>query len=240
MAETLDDLVKRVDADRWLAARFAPEPVRAGLIALYALNHELARVGETVTNPMLGEIRLAWWREGLAESRRHPVLEALAPFRDRIPAEQLDRMVEARHADLEAEPFRDEAALVAWIDGTAGALTAAAAGLLDPASDPAATAHAARAWAWSGLLRSNAVWKARGRRWTPKVWGEPDAAEVASHVGHRIDEALAKAKAELKALPVAAFPAVGYVTLARAYRRGELGELEKRARLTLATLSGRV
>lgn len=236
MAETLDELVKRVDPDRWLAARFAPAERRAGLIALYALNYELARVGETVSNPMLGEIRLAWWREGLeAGERRHPVLEALAPLGAR-----LEHLPDARQADLEPAPFRDEAALLAWIDGTAGAVMEAAATLLDPASPPGSTVHAARAWAWSGLVRAEPAWRARGRRWTPDSWADADEDEMASHVGHRIDEALTLAADELKALPVAAFPAVAYVTLVRAYRRHEPGELEKRGRLLAATMRGRI
>src|SRR5215217_5167640 len=84
--EDLDALVRRVDPDRWLAARFVADPERRGeLIALSALNHELARVAETVRNPLMGEIRLAWWREGLeamaagGPARPQPALQALQP-----------------------------------------------------------------------------------------------------------------------------------------------------------------
>ena len=50
-------------------------PVRAGrscgrcLFALYAFNHEVARVAETVREPMLGAIRLEWWRETVEGAR---------------------------------------------------------------------------------------------------------------------------------------------------------------------------
>ena len=40
-----------------------PPPARPFLFALYAFNHEVARVAETVREPMLGAIRLEWWRE---------------------------------------------------------------------------------------------------------------------------------------------------------------------------------
>jgi phytoene synthase len=248
--EDLDAAVRRDDPDRWLAARFVAEAApRADLIALYAFNDAVARVPGQVSNPMLGDIRLAWWREGLealvagASVRAHPVLQALIPAAraGRLDAAALERLIAARAADLEPQPFADEAALVDYIDGTAGAVMAAAVRLLDPAADPACVVSAGRAWGWAGLWRAGAALAARGRRWTPLAWGEADHAEVAAHVRHRVEDALAAARAELKRLPVAAFPAVAYATLARPYAHGRsLGELEKRGRLLAAVLRGRV
>ena len=64
----LDAVVRRADPDRWLATRFIGDPAaRAEVVALYAFNDELARVAPAVSNPLLGEIRLAWWRERLEE-----------------------------------------------------------------------------------------------------------------------------------------------------------------------------
>ena len=54
----LDADVRRHDEDRWLASRFAPADVRARLIAIYALNYEIARTAEVVSTPALVEIRL--------------------------------------------------------------------------------------------------------------------------------------------------------------------------------------
>jgi hypothetical protein len=39
--DDLDTLVRRVEEDRWLAARFAPPLVRERLIAIYAVNYEI-------------------------------------------------------------------------------------------------------------------------------------------------------------------------------------------------------
>lgn len=50
--------VRRFDPDRYFSALFAPADKRPLLFALYAFNHELARVGEVVREPMMGEIRL--------------------------------------------------------------------------------------------------------------------------------------------------------------------------------------
>src|SRR5215471_18639800 len=59
-------LVRRHDRDRFQTVLFAPAARREALFALYAFNYEIARVRETVTEPVLGQIRLQWWRENIA------------------------------------------------------------------------------------------------------------------------------------------------------------------------------
>lgn len=244
----LDEQAKRGDPDRWLASRFVTDPARrAEVVALYALNLELARVAEAVRTPLLGEIRFAWWREGLEElgarPPRSPALAALATAaaEGRLDLAALEALIEARYADLEPAPFPDEAALTGYLDATAGGMMRAAAHLLDPAADPATVASGGRAWGWASLLRAGPGLAASGRLWTPASWGEPDAAEVARHVAHRVGDALAAAKAELRGLPVAAFPAVAYAALARDYARGRApGELARRVRITAAVLRGAI
>ena len=51
--------------DRYLAALLAPKAARPGLIALAAFQGEVARAVETVNEPIMGEIRLQWWRDAL-------------------------------------------------------------------------------------------------------------------------------------------------------------------------------
>ncbi|WP_158915940.1 squalene/phytoene synthase family protein [Caulobacter sp. S45] len=246
----LDALVRRLDPDRWLASRFIADPEkRRTVIALYALNGELARVGESVSNPLAGEIRLAWWRERMeaiaagAEAPGQPALLALAEVlkSGALPGELLDALVEARHADLEPEPFADDAALARYLDGTAGAVMGLAARALDPKTPLRAVVEAGRAWGLAGLYRARAFWRAGGRNWVPASWNAPDEPVLAERVRAEVDAALARARSELGALSVAAFPAVAYVGLAGSYAHGRTpGELERRGRLLLATLRGRV
>ena len=94
MTETddLDAQVKGADPDRWMATRFiADAQARADVVALYAFNHALARIAEQVTEPMMGHIRLAWWREAIdelfagKEARAHPgVLAMQGPIGRRV------------------------------------------------------------------------------------------------------------------------------------------------------------
>src|SRR6185437_6571638 len=75
LANRLGASVRAADPDRYFSALFAPAGMRPLLFALYAFNAEVARVAETVREPMLSAIRLEWWREtveGAAQSRRGP------------------------------------------------------------------------------------------------------------------------------------------------------------------------
>nr|WP_243446053.1 squalene/phytoene synthase family protein [Polymorphobacter fuscus] len=57
--------VRQRDRDRYLSILYAPEPVRPALFALHGLDLEMAHVVAGTTDPMIGAIRLAWWREAL-------------------------------------------------------------------------------------------------------------------------------------------------------------------------------
>jgi phytoene synthase len=74
--------LKARNRDAWLACLWAPAPARPGLIALLALEAELAQLLATTTEAMLGEIRLAWWRDRLlgldaGQLPAQPLLQAL-------------------------------------------------------------------------------------------------------------------------------------------------------------------
>lgn len=226
--DDLDELVKRVDPDRWLASRFVPDPaLRADLVTLYAFDHELARVAVRVSNPMLGEIRLAWWGEALDEAysggpvRAHPTAQALADVvrRREVPRGPLDRMIEGRAADLSVEPFEDEGALDAYLDAAWGGCADAAVALLAPGS--VAPVSAGRAW---GLTRL--------RRAPPSDTGS---------LATRVRGLVRTAGREARALPADAFPALAHVALAAPLAAGrDPSEGERKIRLTFAVATGRL
>ncbi len=78
-----------LDPERRLALIHVPAPRRGALEALWRLDVALGSVLATGTEPMISQIRLAWWREALEKLDRErppaePVLEALA--REVVPA----------------------------------------------------------------------------------------------------------------------------------------------------------
>jgi phytoene synthase len=229
-AHDLDARAAHAAPDRWLSSRFVTDPVeREGLLTLYAFDHELARISVVVSQPMLGEIRFAWWREALDElttgqpPRSHPVVEALARL-NLGDAVLLHTMIDARERDLDAARFEDEAEALAYIDGTSGALMAAAARLLDPTSDVACVQGAARAWGWAAVAGEGRL-----------------GADLLERLPALVDAALVEARRELPALPAKAFPAVAHATFARSYAKGRRpSDLSKRLRLIWAVVRGRI
>ena len=166
-------LARAADYDRYLSAVFAPAARREALFALIAFNHEIARIPEAVSEPMLGRIRLQWWREVLdaayvgAPTRRH---EVAVPLADAIRACALDRapfdaLLEAREADLEEDGPADLAALERYAVGTGGALTELMVRASGADSGPALEAgrQVGTAWALVGTLRAAPHAAAQGR-----------------------------------------------------------------------------
>ena len=83
-SELLAESLKLRDRERWLSVLWAPAPARPALLALHAYDLEQQRVVAEARDPMLAEIRLAWWREQLEklsagrEPPPQPLLRALA------------------------------------------------------------------------------------------------------------------------------------------------------------------
>jgi phytoene synthase len=245
----LDALIRRVDEDRWLASRFAPAPVRERLIAIYGVYYEIARIGETVSEATLGQIRLTWWREALEEiaegraGRAHPALTAYARAMAGVgmPHEAWDLLIDARRADVVFEPFAQWDDVEAYIEATAGnlmRLALSACGAYEQVRE--LREKAARAWGYVGLMRAQASWRARGRSMLPgKAGSLQDAFE-------RAELAYAGARTIARSAPKIAFPAFGYVTLVpeylRALKRGQTQTplLARQLRLIAASATGRI
>jgi phytoene synthase len=172
LAARLALAVRAADSDRYFSALFAPSAVRPFLFALYAFNHELARVAESVREPMLGAIRLEWWRETVegahrGKPRNHDVAKGLAALFQHHPLALADfeAIIAARAFDAKEERFADLAALENHLDATGGALMRLALKLLG--GDPALARAPALAYGLAGLLRSLPFHNARHKLYVP-------------------------------------------------------------------------
>jgi phytoene synthase len=181
----LDDQVRAADPDRWLSSRFVGDAeARADLIALYAFEAELLAIPTRVTQPLLAEMRYAWWREQMdgvfaGEPRRgHPVLEALtlAVGRRGLERAPLEALIEAHIGRVHGEAHDLDAFYV-------GPMQTAVRVLAGPGHE-AAVVEAGRMW---GLAQTGRVEEAGALR--------------------------PAANRALKALPAAAFPAVAHAAL---------------------------
>ena len=191
---SLEDQVHKADPDRWLTSRFvADAQARADLVALYAFETELLAIPTRVTQPLLAEMRYAWWCEQMdgvfagAARKGHPVLEALTDVVGRRALERapFDALIEAHIGRVHGEPHDLEAFYV-------GPMQVAARVLAGPGHE-AAAAPAGRVW---GLSQTGRFDEARAEL--------PEASRAA------------------RRLPVAAFPAVLAAALARRPEAGPL------------------
>lgn len=67
MSAIADDVRTALGPDRALALSYVPAAVRRALAALFLIDAAMADVVRSTREPMLGPIRLAWWRERLEE-----------------------------------------------------------------------------------------------------------------------------------------------------------------------------
>ena len=123
VTDAVREVARRGEPDRYLAALLAPANVRGDLAALAAFSAELGRIVQIVSEPMVGEIRLQWWRDAVetmarGESAAHPVADALggAMRRHRLPPTLIQSLIDARSIELGIEPAADEQALGAYLD----------------------------------------------------------------------------------------------------------------------------
>jgi NADH dehydrogenase [ubiquinone] 1 alpha subcomplex assembly factor 6 len=174
---TLAAELRRHDRDRYQTALFAPAGRREALFALYAFNYEVARIREYVREPMLGLMRLQWWRDVLDEiyagkqPRRHEVVTPLAAA---IAAHHLSKahfttLLDARARDMEEAPPDSLAALEDYAAGTSGSLNLLALEVLGIGDARAAEAARAAgiAYALTGLLAAAPFHAKRRRLYLP-------------------------------------------------------------------------
>ena len=142
--EACAEIVQRGDPDRFAAVMAAPVAARARLFPLYAFNLEVARAPWVSKEPMIGEMRLQWWRDVVAEPspRAH---EVAGPFHALVreaalPLPVIDRLIEARIHDVYGETFAVGAAFDVYLDDTAGGLMWLAAKACGGTDEPAARA----------------------------------------------------------------------------------------------------
>jgi phytoene synthase len=215
--------VRRHDRDRFQTALFAPARSRESLFALYAFNYEIARVRETVSEPVLGQIRLQWWRESIAAAfdggsvRHHIVVEALtvAIRAHALTRAHFERLIDAREGDLHEAPVATFAALKDYAEGTSARLIYLALESLDVCDPKAERAgfHIGVAYALAGLLRAMPFHARAGRLVIPADIAAQTGLDPADYCALRSTRALRSATAEIAAA------ADRHLVAARAHRR---------------------
>lgn len=103
-----EKLVRQYDPDRFLLTLMMPQAQRGALFALFAMNYEIAKTREVVSETATGLIRLQWWREAIAKIYDGDILahEVVKPLAEAIraydlPQEWFETLLYAREFDVE-------------------------------------------------------------------------------------------------------------------------------------------
>ncbi len=174
----LEDLVRQHDRDRYVITMFAPPPLRPALMTLLAFNVEVARIRETVSEPLIGQMRLQWWRDVLQKigdggdpPKGHPVAEAVSAViaSANVDPAALVQIVDAREADMSDEPPETLDKLIEYCVGTSGTLHRGMVSLVAEGNeaDTQAAHTAGVAWALTGLVRATPLLAAVHRTLLP-------------------------------------------------------------------------
>ena len=145
-------------------------------MALYAFNLEVARTAEIVSEHLLGEIRLQWWREAVdglfaGKPRRHYVLDLLAgPVAEGLlQRHRFDRIIDTRAFDLDPRPPANLAALESYLEGTSSSLIALALDILGEraANREQLATSCGLAYGLIGIIRAVPFHGRQGRHYLP-------------------------------------------------------------------------
>jgi len=201
-------LVKAGDPDRYLSAQAAAPAGRRALMAIYAVNLEIARAPWASAEPLLAQMRLRWWGDEIGKIYKgavvesHETLPALREviFDHNLPRGLFEALIEARMVDVYADPPENRAAFDAYIEASSGSVMALAARALGapPAAMPVVADFAYGAGV-ANLLRAVPALEARGH------------APLPEQVDGLVEVAIARLRAareRRRALPRSAAPAL--------------------------------
>lgn len=173
-------LVRREEHDRYLTVLYAGAADQPVLFALYAFHNEIAKIRDVVSDPILGEMRLEWWRqsvEGLfeGEARQHEVVLALqGPVeQEMIERNDLDALIDARAADLYDEQPATLEVLEAYLRATSGGIQKLAVKMLGGGEVARQAGEAVGlAWGLTGIMRALPYHVAQNRIYIPRAMME--------------------------------------------------------------------
>jgi 15-cis-phytoene synthase len=199
--------VKGFDKDRYLAILLAPATAREHLFSLYAFNIEISKIRESVSETLLGEMRLAWWREAIdaiyqGDVPDHPVAEALerAIVECVLPQNPFFDLIDARQFDLYDEPMKTVVQFDAYAGATSSVLFQLAGFIVAGAKAVQAadaSGHAGVAYALQGLIRAAPVHAGRGQLYLPVEVLEHSGVDMEDYFNRKMTPALGSAFGEL-------------------------------------------
>lgn len=109
----MSDIESELPPPARLAVAYAPRAVRGALSLLLRFDARFASVVGKATEPMIGQMKLAWWRDALLREpgerpKGEPLLGELGEFGSQIPASAVEQLLSAWDILLTADQWSSE------------------------------------------------------------------------------------------------------------------------------------
>jgi phytoene synthase len=168
------------ERDRYLSALLAPGAVRSDLLVLAAFAGDVGRIPSFVSEPMMGELRLQWWRDTVgggaaqAAATGNPIADLMNAVVGKYSLHKdcLTDLIESQSLLLDGEGFASDAELDQYIDKREGALSRLYADVLCPggltADEAGVVRGASRAIGYTRVLIEAAARRFEGRVLFPR------------------------------------------------------------------------
>ncbi|KAH9002690.1 isoprenoid synthase domain-containing protein [Lactarius hatsudake] len=170
------DFVQKHDYEAYLVSHLYPADKRKGYFAIKAFYDELATVQDNVSSPIIGEMRMQFWRDAvksLAVGRppHHPIALALHDISQStsLQSYHMRRIVDARAQELQGSSHLTVDSLIAHAESTTATHYYLLLSLLGLSSDTLshAASHLGIAHCISTLLRALPFHASKGRMVIP-------------------------------------------------------------------------
>lgn len=170
-------LVREANRDFYISLLFAPKQKHQALAAITAFNIEIARIAYRVHDPLLGEIRLRWWRDTIEggsvnSSTENPVADGVLAAMSRfdLPRQVFLNACDARLFDLYDNVMQSRNDFEGYCGETTSAFIQLACQIVDPLGAhhcANASGHGGVALALSNILRQLPTHFANNQKFLP-------------------------------------------------------------------------
>ncbi|PAV17197.1 hypothetical protein PNOK_0726100 [Pyrrhoderma noxium] len=120
------DFVRKHDRDSYMTIQFFPRSLQASCFAVKAFYAELATIQDSVSNPLIGQMKMQFWKDAIKSraSPQHPIAIALhnAIKTSHIAPYHLNRIIEARDVELNSPSHLSMDTLLAHAESTSSTL----------------------------------------------------------------------------------------------------------------------
>ncbi|AFX98259.1 hypothetical protein A1OE_45 [Candidatus Endolissoclinum faulkneri L2] len=182
-------IVRRYDRERYLVSLFAQPEMCEDLFTVLAVNHEITKIVDVVSDPLIGFVRLQWWQESfdaieLGTPSSYEVVLSLARLAERHPAvlDDLRRVVNAHEADFSDRLLPDLESLENYAAMTEGLITNSMAHILG--AQLKNSRELGTAWSLINLVRTLPVINKRRKFMIPESILDKSGIKASSLIDH--------------------------------------------------------